>query len=43
VFTRCRIERCCAVPFFFGAGDWHLDPKTEPVDHQTTRDGDYVS
>ena len=40
--TPCRLERCCATPCFFGAGDWHLDPKTEPVDHQTIRDGNYV-
>ena len=34
--TRCRIERCCATPFLFWPGDWHLDPKTKPVDHQTS-------
>jgi len=39
--TRYRIERCCVAPFFFGARIGTQDPKAEPVNHQTIRDGDY--
>jgi hypothetical protein len=34
--------KICAAPLFFWARIDTQDPKAEPVDHQTTGDGEYI-